>query len=318
VLSTEKRNTKAKFNPKEIQELFGVNITFSSLISICTDSRNIEQDKVFLPLVGEKFDGHHFINDVFNKNVKLSFCEKNKLSKVKDEYKSKLIVVDSTLSAYHKLANYYRKKINPKVIGVTGSSGKTTVKDLLACVLGVKFKVHKTEANFNNEIGLPKTILEMPEDTQVLVLELAMRQKGEIAYLSKTCEPDIAIITNVGTAHIGRLGSKDEIVKAKCEILEHLRKNGLAILPKDLTLTKFSEKKLFFALDLVSEIKFDQGKSFFKYSRNLIPESVKAVISKFSPFPVTLRHGSALPKLRSPYFGTMFADSRSSEFFFLP
>ena len=157
-----------------------------------------------MPFSGEKFDGHMFINEVFAKGVKYSFCEKSKTSGLDQ---SKLIVVENTLDAYHKIANYYRRKINPIVIAVTGSSGKTTVKELIATVLNEKYRVHKTEANFNNEIGVPKTILEMPKDTDVLVLELAMRGKGEIRYLSGTSEPDVAIITNVGSSHVGRLGS---------------------------------------------------------------------------------------------------------------
>lgn len=235
---------------------------------ISTDSRNIKPDQIFLPLAGEKFDGHDFINDVFVKGVKHSFCEKNKSSRANEKYKSNLILVENTLDTYHEIANQYRKKINPTVIAITGSSGKTTTKDLLSTVLKTKYKVHKTEANFNNEIGVPKTILEMLEDTQVLVLELAMRQKGEIRYLAKTCEPDIAIITNVGSAHIGRLGSIESVIKAKCEILEHLKKGGLAILHNDPSLVKCSReiwkgKTDFFDLNQAKDISFKEGKSYF-------------------------------------------------------
>ena len=206
----------AQFQIKELQELFSFNSPASTKVSICTDSRIICSDQLFLPLIGENFDGHDFINNVLDKGIKLSFCSASKLTKVKEVHKKKLIIVRDTLDAYHLLANHYRKKINPRVVAVTGSSGKTTTKELIAEVLATKFKTHKTEANFNNEIGISKTILEMPEDTKALVLELAMRQKGEIKYLSKTSEPDIGVITNIGTAHIGRLGSIDKIIRTKC------------------------------------------------------------------------------------------------------
>ncbi|KAF0244438.1 MAG: UDP-N-acetylmuramoyl-tripeptide--D-alanyl-D-alanine ligase, partial [bacterium] len=231
-----------KFKVEELQTLFPDKINSKNTVSISTDSRTIASGQIFLPLSGQNFDGHDFINSVLDKTESISsFCEKRKLHKVNEKHKNNLILVESTLDSYHKLANFYRKKINPKVIVVTGSSGKTTVKDLIYTVLSEKYKTHKTEANYNNEFGVPKTILEMPEDTQVLVLELAMRAKGEIRYLSKTAEPDIAIITSVGTAHIGILGSVEEIIKAKCEILEHLNSKGLAILPNNSKLVEYSK-----------------------------------------------------------------------------
>ena len=263
---------EAKFNIKELNQLFKVRFKSKQLdqsFSICTDSRVIKSGQIFLPLIGESFDGHDFINNIFEEEqTTFSFCEKKKIKKVKKQYRNKLIIVKNALDAYHKLANYYRKKINPKVIAITGSSGKTTTKDLVASVLSSRFKVHKTVANFNNEIGLPKTILEMPPDTDVLVLELAMRGKGEIEFLSKTAEPDIAVITNVGTAHIGRLGSLEAIVKAKCEILKHLKKNGLAILADDEKLLKVANKlwkgrAATFDLSQASDINFSAGRTYF-------------------------------------------------------
>ena len=218
-----------------------------------------------MPFSGEKFDGHMFINEVFAKGVKYSFCEKSKTSGLDQ---SKLIVVENTLDAYHKIANYYRRKINPIVIAVTGSSGKTTVKELIATVLNEKYRVHKTEANFNNEIGVPKTILEMPKDTDVLVLELAMRGKGEIRYLSGTSEPDVAIITNVGSSHVGRLGSLQGIIEAKCEIFEYLKEDGIAFLHNDSTLLNVCRNvwpypPIMFDLAMASKVTFCRGESHF-------------------------------------------------------
>ena len=263
--------SEARFSIKELNQLFKVKLKANFEISVCTDSRTIKPEQIFLPLKGESFDGHDYINSVFEKKKDaqiISFCEKKKVNKVKKTYRDKLIIVNSTLDAYHKLANHYREKINPKVIAITGSSGKTTTKDLVASVLSSCFKVHKTEANFNNEIGVPKTILEMPPDTEVLVLELAMRGRGEIELLSRIAEPDIAVITNVGTAHIGRLGSHKAIVNAKCEILKHLKKNGLAILPNDKKLLKTASKiwggkTASFDLNQTSDITFKDGRTSF-------------------------------------------------------
>ena len=258
------------FQLKELADLFSFNSKKDgSLISISTDSRSISSDQVFLPLVGEKFDGHDFIEDAL-KRCSLAFCESAKLDKVKKENKIKLIVVESTLDAYHLLAHHYLEKISPKVIGVTGSSGKTTVKDLISSVASVKYLTHKTEANFNNEIGVAKTILEMPPDTKILVLEFAMRARGEISYLAATANPDIAVIINVGVAHIGRLGSIDEIVRAKCEILEHLKSNGTAILFNDSRITQIASaiwhnKTKLFDLSQVSNIALKKGVTTFSF-----------------------------------------------------
>ncbi len=265
---------EAKFHPEELNQLFGSKLGTNFEVSVCTDSRVVKSDQIFLPLKGGSFDGHDYINSIFEKFLNrknrhpLSFCEKKKINKVKKQYRDRLIIVNNTLDAYHKLANHYRKKINPEVVAITGSSGKTTAKDLVAGVLSSGFKVHKTQANFNNEIGVPKTILEMPVDTEVLIIELAMRGKGEIELLSKIAEPDIAVITNVGTAHIGRLGSAQSIVSAKCEILKHLKKSGLAILWNDQKLLKtaskmWSGKTATFDLDQASDITFKDGKTYF-------------------------------------------------------
>lgn len=269
-LLTSKFN--AKFSSRDLNQLFDLNIKESFEFSLSTDSRTITKSDLFIPLRGEKFDGHEFINDVLDKGIRYSFCEKTSLDKVSGRNKHKLIVVDKTIDAYNKIANYYRNRLNAKVITITGSSGKTTVKELIACVLSEKFKVHKTEANFNNEIGVPKTILEAPQDTEVLVLELAMRRKGEIDYLSKTAEPDIAIITNVGLAHIGRLGDLSSIIEAKCEIFNHMKKEGLGFLHKNDSLIEYFKKEkiekvkdciVFDISEVGTDYVFKDGKSFF-------------------------------------------------------
>ena len=241
-VSIKSTNQQVVFKSRDLFELFSFKADLDLSFCISTDSRQIEPSQIFLPLFGEKFDGHDFIDEVLDKKILYSFCEKSKLQKVRNEaHRTKLIVVESSLDAYHKLAKQYLNRIKPKVIAVTGSSGKTTVKELIASVLSTRFRVHKTKANYNNEFGVPKTILEMPQDTEILILELAMRGEGQIRYLSKTAEPDIGIITNVGSAHIGLLGSKKSIIKAKCELLSELRKDGIAVLFNDKELVSYAK-----------------------------------------------------------------------------
>lgn len=269
-------NIAAKFSLKELSDIFNFNCpNDGQLFSICTDSRTINKNQIFLPVGGEKFDGHNFINETLEKGIKFSFCDVKKISKVNEQLRKNLILVDNTLNAYHAIAHHYRNKINPKVIAITGSSGKTTVKELISSVILQKHKVHKTEANFNNEIGVPKTILEMPEDTEILVLELAMRAKGEISFLSKTAKPNIAVITNIGSAHIGRLGSLESIMEAKCEILEHLEDDGVAIVHNHPYLIKcindrsgkrpFATTMVTFDINEATNINYKNGKSTFTF-----------------------------------------------------
>jgi len=126
--------------------------------------------------------------------------------------------VEDSLKALQKLSKAYLKQLEVKVVGITGSNGKTTTKDMTASILGTKYKVHKTIGNYNNHIGLPLTILSAPEDTEILVLEMGMSSRGEISLLSHIGEPDIAVITNIGEAHLLDLGSREGIADAKMEI----------------------------------------------------------------------------------------------------
>lgn len=208
-------------NAKILKNNCGKEDTFT----FSTDTRTIKQGEIYLPLKGANFDGEKFIDKALESGAIGYFCTDEQLF----ENASLILQVENTLTAYLQLANFYRTKINPKTIAITGSSGKTTTKEMAYCVASEKFKTHKSELNFNNEIGLCKTILSMPEDTQVLILEMGMRGLGEIELLSKYSKPDISIIVNVGTAHIGRLGSLENIARAKCEIVKYQKENGTLI-----------------------------------------------------------------------------------------
>ncbi len=224
-------------------------------IGISTDSRNIKEDEIFLPLYGEKFNGHDYINNALKQGGVGYFIDKKHYDKAQNYYNPTrlIIAVEDTLEAYLKIAAYIRKKINPKVVAITGSSGKTTAKEMIFSVLAENFKTHKSQLNNNNEVGFCQTVISMPENTEFLVVEMGMRAMGEIELLSKHAEPDFAVITNVGSSHIGRLGSHENIAKAKCEIIKHLKPNGFLIAFDDelikKTLTGQTVKTIFYGKD---------------------------------------------------------------------
>ena len=186
--------------------------------SVSTDTRTLEPGALFAALVGERFDGHAFCQTAFEKDASLFL--------ISDEHmlpeESAGILVPDTLLALHALARAYRIKLACKVIAVTGSVGKTSTREMLYAALSHTYRTHATKHNLNNEIGLPLTILTAPPDTELLIVEMGMRMRGEIQTLTRIAEPDMAVITNVGVSHIERLGSQEEILLAKMEICDGL------------------------------------------------------------------------------------------------
>ncbi len=197
-------------------------------VQVSTDSRNITPGCLFIPLEGERFDGHSFIQAALEAGGCLTARERE--SYLPGRF---YIKVRSTQRALWELARYYKKLFPIPFIAVTGSVGKTTTKDMTAAVLGARFCVHKTEGNFNNDIGVPLTLLRLEAQHEVCVVELGMDHAGEIDNLARLVEPDMALITNIGDAHIENLGSRENIFKAKCEIFPHLKRDGLAVLNGD-------------------------------------------------------------------------------------
>lgn len=215
---------------------------------ISTDTRTIKSGELYLPLKGTSFDGEKFLQNAIDAGAEGCFITGD----AHPENAKIVLKVKDTLKAYMSLANYTRRAHNPKVIAITGSSGKTTTKEIVYSVVSEKFKSHKTFSNHNNEIGFCQTVLSMTEDCEVLIIEMGMRGLGEIELLSKYAEPDYAIITNAGSAHIGRLGSLDNIAKAKSEIVSHLKSDGTLISQNNERLKKFVEfdgQKIYYSLN---------------------------------------------------------------------
>ncbi|WP_010096785.1 UDP-N-acetylmuramoyl-tripeptide--D-alanyl-D-alanine ligase [Ornithinibacillus scapharcae] len=239
-----------------------------------TDSRLKTEDSLFIPIVGENFDGHDFLMQAYENGAIATLWQDNKV--LPEALPKDFIVfsVKDTTKALQHLAGCYRDEIKPIVIGVTGSNGKTTTKDIVATIAKEKYKTHYTDGNLNNEFGLPFTILSMSKDTEVLVLEMGMSSFGEIELLSNIAKPDYAIITNIGESHIEYLGSREGIAKAKLEITSGMDQNGKLIIDGDEILLSHVHQqenvvRVGFGEDndfIVSEIELKQNATVFKGS----------------------------------------------------
>lgn len=205
------------------------------ITGVCFDTRQIETGNLFVPFIGESRDGHAFVGQAHEAGAAAAFWQKDVPNPPAGV---PVLMVEDTLLALQSLAKAYLKQVAPKTIAITGSNGKTTTKDIMAAIASQKYRVHKTGGNFNNHIGLPYTILSMPEDTEVAVLEMGMNHRHEIEVLTKIVEPDMAIITNIGEAHLEHLGSREGIAEAKMEVTQGLRETSLLIYPSDEPLLK--------------------------------------------------------------------------------
>ena len=225
-----------KFNLGFVADLFDQTLPSDqenlSIKKIYTDSREQVENGLFVPIVGERFDAHQFVNDIIDKGAVATFwSHKEPPNNLPEDFP--VIYVNDTIQALQQLAHAYRKQVDPLVIGVTGSNGKTTTKELIAACMQAKYQTAKTEGNLNNHIGLPLTILHMDPDVEVLVAEMGMSDFGEIELLSKIAEPDHAVITNIGESHIEFLGSREGIARAKLEIKAGLKSDGRLLIDGD-------------------------------------------------------------------------------------
>ena len=197
--------------------------------TVCTDSRRLGAGDFFVPLVGERFDGHHFLEQLpalGGQGAVVSLDWTAPLPSGLLHWR-----VDDTLAAYQQLALLHRRQLGLPLVAVTGSAGKTTTRELIRAVLAPLGAIQASDGNNNNDIGVPLTVLGAGSDHAALVIEMGMRGPGEIARLSRCTEPDVAVITNIGTAHIGRLGSREAIATAKCEITAALHPQGVVVIP---------------------------------------------------------------------------------------
>jgi len=200
---------------------------------VSTDSRKVVRGDLFVAIRGDKFDGHKFA-EIAAGNGAAAIIVDHKLNLDVPQY-----VVENTLTAYQQLAHYHRIKMNVPVIGITGTNGKTTVKEMINSILSSVANPLCSEANFNNHIGVPATLLKLKKEHTHAIIEMGMNHPGEINVLSKIAEPDVAVITSIGRGHIEFLGSIDAVMEAKLEILDGLKKDGTIILPLD---SKFIEE----------------------------------------------------------------------------
>ena len=198
-----------------------------TITGVQLDSRHVKPGDLFVAIMGEKADGHDFVSMAAKNGARAALVSRPVEAEIPT------ILVSDTIRAYGDLAAAYRERAGVTVIGITGSVGKTTTKEMTACMLSRTYHTARTEGNHNNNLGLPMTILDMPDDTEVAVLEMGMNHFGEMAYLTSIARPDIAIITNIGTMHIEHLGTREGILQAKLEIMRGMPDDGAGVFNGD-------------------------------------------------------------------------------------
>lgn len=205
----------------------------TKITNFSKDTRTLSPNDMYIGIKGENFDGNVFCNQALELGAIGCITDSKLDDSILKKYDSRVIIqVENSITALQKLANYKRKLYNIPVVAITGSVGKTSTKDIVANVLSQKYNVLKTEGNLNNQIGLPLTLLRLKDHTAIVV-EMGMGNLGEISNLSKIAEPTISVITNIGTSHIGNLGSRENILKAKLEILDGMSTEGILIINND-------------------------------------------------------------------------------------
>ncbi len=237
----------------------------NSFNEVCTDTRKIKKNDLFISLKGDNFNGNDYALKAVENGASAVIISEEKFKREQFSKNVNVILVEDGRKALGKLAKYYRDKLKIKVVGVTGSTGKTSTKDLIAAFLSGRYKVFKTEGNFNNDIGLPLMILKLNEKYDIAVLEMGMNNFGEIDYLADISRPDVAVITNVGVAHIEYLKTRENILKEKMSISNYMDKTNVLILNAE--------------NDMLNTIKKDYGfkiiKTGYNHNNDLFAENIK-------------------------------------------
>lgn len=247
---------------------------FKNISHVSIDSRNIKKDSLFIAIKGERFDGHNFIDQAVNNGASAVLINEKHLKKIKD-YDIPIITVKDTIIALGDIAKAWRKKLRAKVIGITGSAGKTTTKEILSVLLSEKFKVYKTHSNNNNHIGVPLTILNTNEKHDVLVAELGTNHFGEIAYTAQIAKPDYAVITNIGDSHLEFLNDREGVLKEKSALLSETIKNkGKVFINDDDPLLKKFGKKIKNKITFSRFDKADYECKILSYDKKARPEII--------------------------------------------
>ncbi len=234
--------------------------------SVSTDSREIKGGALFIPIKGENFDGHDFIADCIKKGAAGCF------SQIPQKDDIPCVLVEDTKKALRDLAEFYIGQFNIPKCAVTGSVGKTTTKDMIASVFSQHFKTLKTQGNFNNDIGLPRTVFGIDRTTEAAVLEMGMNHFGEIHNLSKIVHPSIGVVTNIGVSHIENLGSREGILKAKMEILDFMQDDGVLILNGDdsyLRIVRTDKRKIYCGIDNPCDV----------YADNIVNDGLESTLA---------------------------------------
>ncbi|MEI6601939.1 MAG: UDP-N-acetylmuramoyl-tripeptide--D-alanyl-D-alanine ligase [Clostridia bacterium] len=201
--------------------------------NIGTDSRKIEKDSLFVPIIGDNFDAHNFLKDALGAGAAGALISNAAAAEELNMPDKVIILVEDTLCAFGEMAKWYRHTFDVPVVAITGSVGKTSTKDMIHAVMNKKFSTLKNIGNFNNAVGLPLSVFRMESEYNAMVLEMGMNHLGEISWLSNIAAPDVAVITNVGISHIENLGSKQNILKAKLEIMDGMGPEGVLIINSD-------------------------------------------------------------------------------------
>lgn len=269
--------------------------------SISTDSRNIKQGDIFFALKGDNFDGNNFVFKAIEQGASLVVCDneqiiqRNNLLNERNNLlnqREKIFFCKDSLSTLQDLALYHRKQLKTTIIGISGTNGKTTTKELIQTLLSTKFKTLATKGNLNNHIGVPLTLLSIPCDTEIAIVEMGANHVGEIGFLSEIARPDLAILTNIGTAHIEGFGSRENIIKTKKELFDFVKNNSCEISHlfvnaddqalKDETFSQKTTYSLNKEADVLAEGCCENGYAQIVYKDNIIKSNLVGVYNAYN------------------------------------